>query len=222
VTHCCTVHSPSVVECGEKRKEKKRKEKKRKEKKRKEKKRKEKKRKEGKKRGGGKKVRRQFTEKLSIVPCCPVCLSVSCCLQPRMTMARTIKLYKLPDKPKTPGIRPLEKRDVPQVCVSQYMQAVGAHAWRVASFCSQLVAIVFRLSLCVRLLQILAYHCVQHTLRHCMTTIMQSVCSHQWHSFVSASSHQPISMRHWPSDYYTGDSVAEYVFGKVLTDSYLH
>lgn len=36
-------------------------------------------------------------------------------LQPRMTMARTIKLYKLPDKPSTPGIRLLEKRDVPQV-----------------------------------------------------------------------------------------------------------
>ena len=35
-------------------------------------------------------------------------------VQPRMTMARTIKLYKLPDKPRTPGIRPLEKRDVPQ------------------------------------------------------------------------------------------------------------
>ena len=31
-----------------------------------------------------------------------------------MTMARTIKLYKLPDKPSTPGIRLLEKRDVPQ------------------------------------------------------------------------------------------------------------
>lgn len=33
-----------------------------------------------------------------------------------MTMARTLKLYKLPDKPKTPGIRLLEKKDIPQVC----------------------------------------------------------------------------------------------------------
>ena len=37
------------------------------------------------------------------------------CLQPRMTMARTLKLYKLPDKPKTPGIRALQKKDIPQV-----------------------------------------------------------------------------------------------------------
>lgn len=36
-------------------------------------------------------------------------------LAPRMTMARTIKLYKLPDAPLTPGIRPMEKRDVPAV-----------------------------------------------------------------------------------------------------------
>jgi glycylpeptide N-tetradecanoyltransferase len=34
-----------------------------------------------------------------------------------MTMARTIKLYKLPDLPVTPGIRPLEPKDVPQVTV---------------------------------------------------------------------------------------------------------
>ncbi|KAL0041757.1 hypothetical protein WJX79_003570 [Trebouxia sp. C0005] len=45
-------------------------------------------------------------------------------LQPRMTMARTIKLYKLPDMPRTPGIRPLEKRDVPQVTrlLSTYLE----------------------------------------------------------------------------------------------------
>ncbi len=30
-----------------------------------------------------------------------------------MTMARTIKLYKLPDATATPGIRSLEARDVP-------------------------------------------------------------------------------------------------------------
>ena len=39
-------------------------------------------------------------------------------LQPRMTMARTLKLYKLPDKPKTPGIRALEKKDIPQASLA--------------------------------------------------------------------------------------------------------
>ncbi|KAK9815469.1 hypothetical protein WJX72_004194 [[Myrmecia] bisecta] len=44
-------------------------------------------------------------------------------LQPRMTMARTLKLYKLPTEPQTPGIRPLQKRDVPQVTrlLTQYL-----------------------------------------------------------------------------------------------------
>ena len=32
-----------------------------------------------------------------------------------MTMARTIKLYKLPDKPATAGLRSMEPRDVPRV-----------------------------------------------------------------------------------------------------------
>lgn len=36
-------------------------------------------------------------------------------LAPRMTMARTLKLYKLPDVPQTPGLRQMEGRDVPQV-----------------------------------------------------------------------------------------------------------
>ena len=36
-------------------------------------------------------------------------------LQPRMTMARTIKFYKLPEEPLTPGLRPMETRDIPQV-----------------------------------------------------------------------------------------------------------
>lgn len=36
-------------------------------------------------------------------------------LQPRMTMARTIKFYKVADEPLTPGIRPMELKDVPQV-----------------------------------------------------------------------------------------------------------
>ena len=38
-----------------------------------------------------------------------------CFLQPRMTLARTLKLFKLPDQPQTPGLRPLTSEDVPQV-----------------------------------------------------------------------------------------------------------
>jgi glycylpeptide N-tetradecanoyltransferase len=34
-------------------------------------------------------------------------------LAPRMTLQRTIKLYRLPDTPQVPGIRALEERDVP-------------------------------------------------------------------------------------------------------------
>lgn len=36
-------------------------------------------------------------------------------LQPRMTMARTIKLYKLPDAPLTAGVRELQLSDIPAV-----------------------------------------------------------------------------------------------------------
>ncbi|BDA48372.1 Glycylpeptide N-tetradecanoyltransferase 1 [Coccomyxa sp. Obi] len=36
-------------------------------------------------------------------------------LAPRMTLARTLKLYKLPEQPVTAGLRPLEPKDVPQV-----------------------------------------------------------------------------------------------------------
>lgn len=36
-------------------------------------------------------------------------------LQPRMTMSRTIKLYKLPDEPQTPGFREFELGDVQRV-----------------------------------------------------------------------------------------------------------
>jgi Myristoyl-CoA:protein N-myristoyltransferase, C-terminal domain len=32
-----------------------------------------------------------------------------------MTMARTIKLYKLSEETATPGIRPMQQSDVPQV-----------------------------------------------------------------------------------------------------------
>ena len=34
-------------------------------------------------------------------------------LQPRMTMNRTIRLYRLPDQPFTPGLRPMTRADVP-------------------------------------------------------------------------------------------------------------
>lgn len=34
-----------------------------------------------------------------------------------MTMARTIRLYALPETPRLAGIRPLEPRDVPAACV---------------------------------------------------------------------------------------------------------
>jgi len=36
-------------------------------------------------------------------------------LQPRMTMSRTVKLYKMPDDPATPGFRQMRDGDVPQV-----------------------------------------------------------------------------------------------------------
>lgn len=39
-------------------------------------------------------------------------------LAPRMTLARTIKLHKLPDTPETPRLRQLEPHDVPQVSES--------------------------------------------------------------------------------------------------------
>ena len=36
-------------------------------------------------------------------------------LSPRMTMARTLKLYKLPTEPSTPGFRPMKPEDIPAV-----------------------------------------------------------------------------------------------------------
>jgi glycylpeptide N-tetradecanoyltransferase len=36
-------------------------------------------------------------------------------LRPNTTMALMIKLYKLPESPATPGLRPMEAKDVPQV-----------------------------------------------------------------------------------------------------------
>jgi glycylpeptide N-tetradecanoyltransferase len=38
-----------------------------------------------------------------------------CLLQPRMTMARTIKLHRLPSSTVTPGLRPMQAADVPAV-----------------------------------------------------------------------------------------------------------
>jgi len=48
-------------------------------------------------------------------------------LAPRMTIARTIKLYKLPDEPQLKGIRPLEKKDVPSACklLNKYLEQFG-------------------------------------------------------------------------------------------------
>jgi hypothetical protein len=42
-------------------------------------------------------------------------LCPGCSLGPRQTMARAIKLYKVPDHPATPGMRRMEEKDVPQV-----------------------------------------------------------------------------------------------------------
>jgi Myristoyl-CoA:protein N-myristoyltransferase, C-terminal domain len=44
--------------------------------------------------------------------------------QARMTMARTIKLYKLPEETATPGIRPMHQADVPQVGASRQPSAL--------------------------------------------------------------------------------------------------
>jgi hypothetical protein len=35
-----------------------------------------------------------------------------------MTLARTLKLYKLPEQTQTPGLRPLKAEDAPQVRLS--------------------------------------------------------------------------------------------------------
>jgi glycylpeptide N-tetradecanoyltransferase len=43
-------------------------------------------------------------------------------MQPRMTLPRTMKLYKLPEQPLTAGLRPLTKADVPQVSHSRLLE----------------------------------------------------------------------------------------------------
>merc|ERR1712118_259212 len=50
-------------------------------------------------------------------------------LGPRMTMARTIKLYKVPDQPQLPGMRPMEKKDMRQVfeLISGYLKKFPLH-----------------------------------------------------------------------------------------------
>jgi len=50
-------------------------------------------------------------------------------LGPRMTMARTIKLYKVPDKPQLSGMRQMEPRDVPRVAelVIGYLKKFPLH-----------------------------------------------------------------------------------------------
>jgi len=50
-------------------------------------------------------------------------------LGPRMTMARTIKLYKVPDVPQLPGMRAMEKKDVQRVfeLISGYLKKFPLH-----------------------------------------------------------------------------------------------
>eukprot|EP00933_Yihiella_yeosuensis_P046622 TRINITY_DN421_c4_g1_i1.p1 TRINITY_DN421_c4_g1~~TRINITY_DN421_c4_g1_i1.p1 ORF type:complete len:478 (+),score=112.21 TRINITY_DN421_c4_g1_i1:133-1566(+) len=50
-------------------------------------------------------------------------------LGPRMTMARTIKLYKVPDTPQLPGMREMKKADIPRVheLVNGYLKKFPLH-----------------------------------------------------------------------------------------------
>jgi len=50
-------------------------------------------------------------------------------LQARMTLSRTQKLYKLPSSPLTPGLRPLEHKDVPVACrlLNTYLAKFALH-----------------------------------------------------------------------------------------------
>merc|ERR1711972_1143911 len=50
-------------------------------------------------------------------------------LGPRMTMARTIKLYKVPETPQVPGMRQMQKKDVPRVTelVKGYLKKFPLH-----------------------------------------------------------------------------------------------
>merc|ERR1711972_868773 len=50
-------------------------------------------------------------------------------LGPRMTMARTVKLYKVPDTPQLPGMRQMREADVPRVTelVTGYLKKFALH-----------------------------------------------------------------------------------------------
>jgi glycylpeptide N-tetradecanoyltransferase len=50
-------------------------------------------------------------------------------LGPRMTMARTIKLYKVPEVPQLPGMREMREKDIPRVfeLVSAYLNKFPLH-----------------------------------------------------------------------------------------------
>merc|ERR1740139_102089 len=50
-------------------------------------------------------------------------------LGPRMTMARTIKLYKVPERPQLTGIREMRESDVPRVfeLISNYLKKFPLH-----------------------------------------------------------------------------------------------
>jgi len=50
-------------------------------------------------------------------------------LSKNMTMARTIKLYKLPDQPKIPGFKPLEAKHIPQATerLNEYLNRYKLH-----------------------------------------------------------------------------------------------
>ncbi|CAA6667544.1 unnamed protein product [Spirodela intermedia] len=50
-------------------------------------------------------------------------------LGPRMTMSRTIKLYKLPDPVSTPGFRKMELRDVPALVVGPDFEDADVEHW---------------------------------------------------------------------------------------------
>jgi len=56
-------------------------------------------------------------------------------LGPRMTMARTIKLYKVPDEPQLPGMREMTEKDVPRVTelVTGYLKKFPLHPEFVAA-----------------------------------------------------------------------------------------
>ena len=50
-------------------------------------------------------------------------------LQPRMTMNRTVRLYRLPDHPSTPGLRPMTMKDVPSArkLLANYLKKFKLH-----------------------------------------------------------------------------------------------